>query len=250
MDETLRAVVTGASSGIGAATARSLVAAGWRVLAVARRAERLEALAEQTGCETLAADLTDPGDVARLARAATAAPLHALVDNAGGAFSTASVEDGDPQDWRRAFEVNVLATLRVTQALLPALRASGRGDVLVMSSTAARTPYPGGAEYVAAKHAESVIAQTLRLELVGQPVRVIEIAPGMVKTEEFTLNRTGGNRAATDAVYAGVAQPLLAQDVADAVTWALTRPHHVNVDLMVIRPRAQAAAHLVARERT
>ena len=248
MDETLRAVVTGASSGIGAATVRSLTATGWQVLAVARRAERLEALAAETGCEVLAADLTDEGDVARLAAAATAAPLHALVDNAGGAFSTDTVEDGDPQDWRRAFEVNVLATLRVTQALLPALRASGRGDVLVMSSTAARTPYPGGGEYVAAKHAESVIAQTLRLELVGQPVRVIEIAPGMVKTDEFTLNRTGGDRAAADAVYAGVAQPLVAEDVADAVTWALTRPHHVNVDLMVIRPRAQAAAHLVARE--
>lgn len=248
MDEPLRAVVTGASSGIGAATVRSLRAAGWQVLATARRADRLEALAEQTGCDVLAADLTDDDGVARLAAAATAAPLHALVDNAGGSFSTATVEAGDPAAWRRAFEINVMATLRVTQALLPALRASGRGDVLVMSSTAARTPYPGGAEYVAAKHAESVIAQTLRLELVGQPVRVIEIAPGMVRTEEFTLNRTGGDRAATDAVYAGVAQPLLAEDVADAATWALTRPHHVNVDLMVIRPRAQAAAHLVARD--
>ena len=246
VDDNLRAVVTGASSGIGAATVRRLRADGWSVLAVARRAERLEALAAETGCEVCVADVTRPDDVARVA--AAAGECHALVNNAGGAVGADRVEDGDPADWQAMFDVNVLATLRVTQALLPALRASGRGDVLVMSSTAARTPYEGGGGYVAAKHAESVIAQTLRLELVGEPVRVIEIAPGMVATEEFSLKRMRGDRAKADAVYAGVREPLTAEDVADCVSWTLSRPHHVNVDLLVVRPRAQAAQHRVARE--
>ena len=241
-----RAVVTGASSGIGAATVRRLRGQGWSVLAVARRADRLEALAAETGCEVCVADVTKPDDVARLA--AAAGQVHALVNNAGGAIGTESVEDADPADWQAMFDVNVLATLRVTQALLPALRATGRGDVLVMSSTAARTPYEGGGGYVAAKHAESVIAQTLRLELLGEPVRVIEIAPGMVATEEFSRNRMRGDQARADAVYAGVREPLTAEDVADCVVWTLTRPHHVNVDLLVVRPRAQAAQHRVARE--
>lgn len=249
MSQTLRAVVTGASSGIGAATTRRLRAQGWDVLAVARRQDRLAALAAETGCEVLVADLTDPDAAGRVLAAATArGPVHALVNNAGAAFGADTVEDSDPGQWRAMFELNVVATLRLTQALLPALRASGRGDVLVMSSTAARTAYERGGGYVAAKHAESVIAQTLRLELVGQPVRVIEVAPGMVRTEEFALNRTGGDQARADAVYAGVAQPLTADDVADCVGWALSRPHHVNVDLIVVRPRAQAAQHLVARE--
>jgi NADP-dependent 3-hydroxy acid dehydrogenase YdfG len=244
--EALRAVVTGASSGIGAATVRRLRADGWQVLAVARREDRLAALAEETGCEVLVADLTDPASPARIAEAAGS--VHALVNNAGGALGADRVEDGDPADWAQMFEINVLATLRVTQALLPALRASGRGDVLVLTSTAARTAYEGGGGYVAAKHAESVIAQTLRLELVGEPVRVLEVAPGMVRTEEFTLNRMRGDQARADAVYAGVREPLTAEDVADCLAWVLSRPHHVNVDLLVVRPLAQAAQHLVARE--
>lgn len=248
VDGRLRAVVTGASSGIGAATVRRLTGDGWSVLAVARRADRLSALAEETACDVLVADVTDPADVARLSRSVDeTGPLHAVVNNAGGAFGAETVADGDPADWRAMFEVNVLGTLQVTQALLPALRASGRGDVLVLTSTAGYTPYEGGGGYVAAKHAEKVVAQTLRLELVGEPVRVIEVAPGMVRTEEFSLNRNRGDVERAEAVYAGVAEPLTAADVADCVAWTLSRPHHVNVDLLVVRPRAQAAAHRVAR---
>ncbi|WP_298460665.1 SDR family NAD(P)-dependent oxidoreductase [uncultured Cellulomonas sp.] len=244
----LRAVVTGASSGIGAATVRRLRAEGWDVVAVARRADRLRALADETGADTVVADVTSDDDVARLVDAVTSGgPVHALVNNAGGALGTDPVERGSLDDWRAMYDVNVLGTLRVTQGLLPALRATGRGDVVVLTSTAAHDTYPGGGGYVAAKHAERQIATTLRLELVGEPVRVIEIAPGMVRTEEFSLTRFGGDQARADAVYAGVDEPLVAQDVADAVVWTLTRPHHVNVDSMIIRPRAQASNTLVAR---
>lgn len=243
-----RALVTGASSGIGAATVRRLAADGWDVVATARREDRLAALAEETGAAVVAADLTDEDDVAALAASVRAGgPLHALVNNAGGALGADPVESGSVEDWRRMYEINVLSTLRLTQALLPDLRASGAGDVLVVSSTAALDTYPGGGGYVAAKHAERVIATTLRLELVGQPVRVIEIAPGMVRTEEFSLNRLGDEEAAAK-VYEGVAEPLVAEDVADAIAWTLSRPHHVNVDLMVLRPRAQASNTVVARE--
>ncbi|WP_407342288.1 SDR family NAD(P)-dependent oxidoreductase [Pengzhenrongella phosphoraccumulans] len=245
---TLRAVVTGASSGIGAATTRQLRALGWDVVAVARRADRLAALAAETGAVALVADVTDDDDVARLATTVTAqGPVHAVVNVAGGAVGASSVETASIDDWRAMFEVNVLGTLRVTRALLPALRASGRGDVVVLTSTAAHDTYPGGGGYVAAKHAERQIATTLRLELIGQPIRVIEIAPGMVRTEEFSLNRFGGNAAKADAVYAGVDAPLTGDDVADAIVWTLTRPHHVNIDQMVIRPRAQVSNTQVAR---
>ncbi|NLE70688.1 MAG: SDR family oxidoreductase [Actinomycetales bacterium] len=244
----LRAVVTGASSGIGAATVRRLRAEGWEVLAVARRAERLAALAAETGAETLVVDVTSDDDVARLAEAASAAPLHAVVNNAGGALGLDPVAEGSLAEWRAMYEVNVLGTLRVTQALLPHLRASGRGDVVLLTSTAGHGTYPGGGGYVAAKHAERTIAETLRLELVGEPVRVIEVAPGMVATEEFSLVRFRGDRARAEAVYAGVTEPLTADDVADAIAWCLTRPHHVNVDSMVLRPRAQASNTVVARD--
>ncbi len=243
-----RALVTGASSGIGAATVRRLRADGWDVVATARRADRLADLARETGCTTVPADLTDEDDVAALVAAVReGGPLHSLVNNAGGAIGVDSVEDGRVEDWRAMYEINVLSTLRLSQALLADLRASGAGDVLVVSSTAALDTYPGGGGYAAAKHAERVIATTLRLELVGQPVRVIEIAPGMVRTEEFSLNRLGDPEAAA-RVYEGVAEPLVAEDVADAVGWALSRPHHVNVDLLVLRPRAQASNTVVARE--
>ncbi len=247
-EQGLRAVVTGASSGIGAATVRRLRGEGWDVVAVARRAARLAALAQETGCEVVVADVTRDDDVARLAGAVTSGgPVHALVNNAGGALGTDPVESGSPDDWRSMYEVNVLGTLRMTQALLPALRDTGRGDVVVLTSTAAHGTYPGGGGYVAAKHAERQVATTLRLELVGQPVRVIEIAPGMVHTEEFSLTRFRGDQARADAVYAGVDAPLVADDVADAIVWTLTRPHHVNIDLLVVRPRAQASNTLVAR---
>jgi NADP-dependent 3-hydroxy acid dehydrogenase YdfG len=244
-----RALVTGASTGIGAATVRRLRAEGWQVLATARRADRLAALAAETGCETFPADLTDADAVAALAEHVRATgPLRSLVNNAGGALGTDPVATGKVEEWARMYEINVLTTLRLTQALLPHLRADGGGDVLVLTSTAAHDTYPGGGGYAAAKHAERMIPATLRLELVGQPVRVIEIAPGMVRTEEFSLNRLHGDADAAAKVYAGVAEPLVAADVADAVVWALTRPAHVNIDQLVIRPRAQASNTVVARE--
>ncbi|WP_127128423.1 SDR family oxidoreductase [Georgenia sp. SYP-B2076] len=246
---TPRALVTGASTGIGAATVRRLRAEGWDVLATARRTDRLAALAAETGCATHPADLTSPDDVAALAEHVRGTgPLRALVNNAGGAIGADPVEAGRAEDWQRMYEINVLTTLRLTQALLPTLRADGGGDVVVVTSTAAHDTYPGGAGYAAAKHAERMIPATLRLELVGQPIRVVEIAPGMVRTEEFSLNRLHGDADAAANVYAGVAEPLVADDVADAIVWTLTRPAHVNIDSLVIRPRAQASNTLVARE--
>ncbi|MFE3765256.1 SDR family NAD(P)-dependent oxidoreductase [Streptomyces sp. NPDC059104] len=248
---TRTAVVTGASSGIGAATARQLAAAGYHVVLTARRKDRIE---------TLAGDLTDAGyeatahalDVTdRAAVDAFAASLDrcdVLVNNAGGAIGAEPVATGDPADWRTMYEVNVIGTLNVTQALLPALTASGDGTVVVLSSTAAHAAYEGGAGYVAAKNGARVLAETLRLEIVGQPVRVIEIAPGMVKTEEFAKTRFRGDAAKAEKVYEGVAEPLSADDVADTVTWAVTRPSHVNIDLLVVRPRAQASNTKVHRE--
>lgn len=247
-ENTPRAVVTGASSGIGRATVHLLRGLGWDVLATARRAERLAELAARTGCETVAADLTDPAGVDAVAARAGTGPVRALVNVAGGALGADPVEQGRPEDWLAMYETNVLSTLRLTQRLLPALRADGGGDALFVTSTAAHGTYPGGAGYTAAKHAERMIPATLRLELVGQPVRVIEIAPGMVRTEEFSLNRYHGDAEAAARVYAGVAEPLTAEDVADVIVWTLTRPPHVNVDLLVVRPRAQASNTLVARE--
>ncbi len=249
MSETpvLRAVVTGASSGIGAATVRRLRAEGWDVVAVARRADRLEALAAETGAEAFAADLTSDEDVARLAAHVEASGgLTSLVNNAGGALGLDPVAEADVDDWRRMYEINVLGTLRVTKALLPALTASGRGDVLVVTSTAAIGPYEGGAGYTGAKHAERMLTTTLRLELIGEPVRVIDIAPGAVATEEFSLVRFGGDAERAAKVYEGY-QPLLAEDVADVIAFALTRPHHVNIDTLVVRPRAQVSNTQIAR---
>ena len=239
------AVVTGASSGIGAATARRLAAEGLQVVIGARRMDRLEPLAASIGARALPLDVTDPASVEAFAGALDRVDV--LVNNAGGAFDAAPVADADLDSWAQSYEVNVLGTVRLTKALLPALRASGAGDVLFVSSTAALVSYEGGASYTAAKHGVHTLAQTLRLELNGEPVRVMEIAPGMVRTEEFTVNRLGSAEAA-DAVYRGVREPLVAEDVADCIAWALTRPHHVNVDLMVVRPLAQAAQHKVARE--
>ncbi|OKH97402.1 oxidoreductase [Streptomyces sp. CB02923] len=247
---TRTAVVTGASSGIGAATARRLAAEGYRLVLAARREDRIEALAaELPGAEAHRLDVTD-----RTAVDAFAARLRerhdsvdVLVNNAGGALGADPVATGDPADWRTMYEVNVLGVLNVTQALLPALTASGDGTVVVVSSTAGHGTYEGGGGYVAAKHGAHVIAETLRLELCGEPVRVIEIAPGMVKTDEFATTRFRGDAAKAAKVYAGVAEPLTADDVADTVGWAVTRPAHVNVDLLVVRPRAQASNSKVHR---
>lgn len=243
----LRAVVTGASSGIGAATVRRLRAEGWDVVAAARRADRLAGLAEETGALAVATDVTSDDDVARLAEAAAArGPVHAVVNVAGGALGLDPVESGAVADWRWMYEVNVLGTVRVTSTLLPDLEA-GRGTIVVISSTAGLGVYEGGGGYTAAKHAETAIAETLRLELCGRPIRVIEIDPGMVRTEEFSLVRFGGDRQRAEQVYAGVAEPLVAEDIADCVAWCVTRPHHVNVDRLVVRPLAQAANHKVHR---
>jgi len=170
-----------------------------------------------------------------------------LVNNAGGAFDALPVAAADLDSWTRSYEVNVLGTVRLTKALLPALRAAGGGDVVFVSSTAALVSYEGGASYTAAKHGVHTLAETLRLELNGEPVRVMEIAPGMVRTEEFSLNRLG-DPARADAIYAGVREPLVADDIADCIAWTATRPQHVNVDRLVVRPIAQAAQHKVARE--
>lgn len=241
-----RAVVTGASSGIGAATVRRLRADGWDVLATARRAGLLDELAAETGAQAFIADVTVDEDVARLAAHVEATGgLDALVNNAGGAFGLDPVEHADIDQWRRMYELNVLGTLRVTQALLPLLRASGEGDVLVLTSTAAHGPYEGGAGYTGAKHAERMLATTLRWELAGEPLRVIEIAPGAVATD-FSLVRFDGDAERAAAVYEGY-QPLVADDVADTIAWALSRPPHVNIDLLVVRPRAQASNTKTAR---
>ncbi|RYJ05953.1 MAG: SDR family NAD(P)-dependent oxidoreductase [Actinomycetales bacterium] len=241
------AVVTGASSGIGAASARSLAAAGYTVICAARRADRIEALAAEIGGRAVVCDVTDADQVAALAEA-VGPTLDLLVNNAGGAVGLDPVEKADPDDWRDMFETNVLGTLRVTRALLPALEASGAGTVLNVGSTAGRIAYEGGGGYTAAKHGVAVMTETLRLELVGRPVRVCEVAPGMVRTDEFALTRFDGDQARADAVYAGVKEPLVADDVADVITWIATRPQHVNVDLVVVKPLAQAAQHKVHRE--
>jgi NADP-dependent 3-hydroxy acid dehydrogenase YdfG len=247
------AVVTGASSGIGAATAARLAApgVGYHVVLAARRAGRLDEVAariEAAGGSARAQvlDVTDRAAVFAFASSLDRCDL--LVNNAGGALGTETVAESDPADWRAMFESNVLGTLNVTQALLPKLIASGDGTIVVLSSTAGLVAYEGGGGYVAAKHGEHAIAATLRLELCGQPVRVIEVAPGMVATEEFALNRYRGDAASAAAVYEGVSKPLTAGDIADTITWAVTRPSHVNLDLLVIRPRAQAAQHKVHRE--
>ncbi|MGC5615904.1 SDR family NAD(P)-dependent oxidoreductase [Georgenia sp. Z1491] len=244
-----RALVTGASSGIGRATAQHLARAGYRVVATARRADRLATLADEISCDTFVADLTVQADVDALADHVIAGgPLTSLVNNAGGAVGADRVEDGDPADWARMYDLNVLTTLRVTRALLPHLRADGGGDVLVVTSTAATGTYPGGAGYTGAKHAARMIVDTLRLELMGEPIRVLDIQPGLVATPEFSVNRYRGDVEAAAKVYEGVAEPLTADDVADVITFALTRPHHVNLDSIVIRPRAQATHTLLHRE--
>lgn len=242
-----RVLVTGASSGIGAATVRRLQADGWSVVAVARRGDRLATLARETGAEAVVADITSDDDVARLAaHLGATGGLDAVVNNAGGALGLDPVEDADVAGWRRMYEVNVLGTLRVTKAVLPLLRAAGDADVVTVTSTAAHGPYEGGAGYTGAKHAERMLVTTLRWELVGEPIRVVEIAPGIVATEEFSLVRFGGDAERAAEIYEGY-QPLTAEDVADAIAWALSRPPHVNVDLLVVRPRAQANNTTVAR---
>lgn len=229
----------------------ALAASGWTVLGAARRADRLAELASETGCATAVCDVTSAADVAALVQQATelfGGTLDAVVNIAGGAFGVDPVATADLEKWRRMYDLNVLGTTRVTQALLPLLRANGASSIVLLTSTAAQAAYPGGGGYNVSKAGEHMVAGALRLELVGEPIRVIEIAPGMVHTEEFSRVRLG-DQAAADAVYEGVVHPLTAEDVADVVAYSLTLPAHVNLDLVTIRPVAQASNYHVARNK-
>jgi NADP-dependent 3-hydroxy acid dehydrogenase YdfG len=232
------AIVTGASSGIGAATARHLADAGFRVVLGARRLDRLSELADSIGGVALSLDVTDPSSVSSFVSAA--GPARVLVNNAGGARGLATVAEADEDHWRWMWETNVLGTLRLTKALLPGLISSGDGHLVTITSIAATEVYDNGAGYTSAKHAQSALHRTLRGELLGQPVRVTEVLPGMVETE-FSLVRFDGDESRAATVYDGL-EPLTADDVAEVVTFAVTRPAHVNLDQIVMKPRAQASA--------
>jgi NADP-dependent 3-hydroxy acid dehydrogenase YdfG len=238
------AAVTGASSGIGRATARALAGDGFRVVLGARRLDPLEEVAAEVGGEAIALDVTDPGSVEEFA--ARLPRCDVLVNNAGGALGLAPIAAADEEQWRTMYEANVLGTMRMTRALLPRLVGSGDGHLVAVTSIAGFESYRGGGGYIAAKHAQRSMLRNLRLELLGEPVRITEIAPGMVETE-FSLVRFGGDREVADRVYAGM-EPLSATDVAECIRWALAQPPHVNVDEIVVRPRDQALATEVHRE--
>jgi hypothetical protein len=237
------AVVTGASAGIGAATARGLAAAGWSVAVGARREDRIAALAAEIGGRGLPLDVTDAASVERFA--AQVPELRLLVNNAGAAFGTDKIEEAVDERWMAMFETNVLGVLRMTRALLPALLASGDGHVVNLGSIAGFETYAGGAGYTASKHALRALTHTLRLELLGRPVRVTDISPGLVETE-FSNVRFFGDTGRAKAVYRGL-DPLTPEDIAECVVWAAGRPSHVNIDEIVVRPRDQATATLIHR---
>jgi len=241
---TRTAVITGASSGIGAATARALAADGFEVVLGARRLDRVEALAVELGGRALHLDVADAesvrGFVTQIER------CDVLVNNAGGALGLAPVGAAEEEQWRQMFEANVLGTMRMTRELLPKLIDSGDGHVVGVTSIAAFEAYRGGAGYTAAKHAQRSLLRVLRLELLGEPVRVTDVAPGMVETE-FSLVRFGGDEQAAARVYEGMT-PLRAEDVAECIRWAVAQPSHVNIDEIVLRPRDQATATEVHRQ--
>lgn len=243
------AVVTGASSGIGRETARRLTHEGWTVYAVARRTERLEELAEATGAIPHPLDVTDARAVGELAERVIQeqGTVDALVNVSGGAIGTDTVAEGKTQDWATMYQLNVLGTLNMVQAFLPSLRANGEGSILNLTSTAAEAAYEGGGGYNAAKSGQRALTQALRLEEAENNIRVIELSPGLVHTEEFSLNRLGGDRQAAENVYRGVEKPLTADDVARIAVFSLTLPHHVNLDQITVRPVAQAAQHKLIR---
>jgi len=248
----MTALVTGASTGIGEATVRHFRAAGWEVIAVARRRDRLERLAAETGCDYYAADLTQPAQLAELeAFVAARGDLTTLVNNAGGARGTDSIEAGDPDDWRWMFEINVIATQQVIAHLLPQLRASarrrGHADIVTVTSTAGHVAYRGGGGYNAAKFAEHALVDVLRQELIGEPIRVIEVAPGMVQSDEFSLNRFDGDAGRAAKVYENIARPLAPDDVAAAILQAVELPPHVDIELVKVKPVAQYNSYLTAR---
>ncbi|TVT25726.1 SDR family oxidoreductase [Amycolatopsis acidiphila] len=229
------AVITGASAGIGEATARALAAAGFHVVLGARRLDRLEKLAAELSGTAHSLDVTDPASVAAFVQRIP--ECHVLVNNAGGARGLERVVDADEDNWRWMWETNVLGTLRLTKALLPKLISSGDGHVITVTSIAGHEVYDGGSGYTAAKHAQAALHQTLRSEHLGDPVRITEIIPGMVETD-FSANRFGGDTERAAKVYQGVT-PLSPQDVAEVIAFAATRPSHVNLDSIVLKPRAQ-----------
>jgi hypothetical protein len=238
------AVITGASSGIGAATARRLAVDGWTVTIGARRAERLESLSKDIGAKALPLDVTSTDSVDAFAAEVDECSL--LVCCAGGALGLDPIEDADEADWAAMWESNVMGTFRVVKRLLPTLLASGDGQVTLIGSIAGFDPYPGGGGYNAAKHAVRALRDVLRLELLGRPIRVTEIVPGMVAETEFALVRFRGDGERAAAVYEGVT-PLTADDVADCVAWVGSRPSRVNIDRMVVKPRDQADARTIHR---
>jgi NADP-dependent 3-hydroxy acid dehydrogenase YdfG len=243
------AVITGASSGIGAATATLLAENGYHVIAGARRRDRLDALAASNeNIEAVELDVTDQSSVDVLASQLRGKPVAVLINCAGGAFDAASVADADPEIWKKTYDVNVVGSVRMVKAITPLMSAHGRGHIVIISSTAGHRSYENGGSYVAAKFAETSLVETLRLELNGQPIRVTEIAPGMVKTDEFAKVRFNGDVDRAAKVYEGVTRPLTAADVAESIRWSVMLPDHFNVDSMTIRPIAQAAQHKVYRQ--
>ena len=243
------AVVTGASTGIGEATVRRLRESGWTVYAVARRAERLEELARETGASAAPTDITDQAQVDALRDRVLGEQdtVDAILNISGGARGTDTVADAKDEDWQWMYDVNVMGTLRVVRAFLPTLRANGEGTVLNLTSIAAQRAYEGGAGYNAAKYAERAMTEALRLEEAEHNVRVVEVAPGLVHTPEFSLMRLGGDQAAADKIYAGVEKPLSGQDVAEVCAFAVELPHHVDLDTITVKPVAQAAPHKMIR---
>jgi NADP-dependent 3-hydroxy acid dehydrogenase YdfG len=237
------AIVTGASAGIGEATARQLAAAGFHVILGARRVDRLQAIAAEIGGTARPLDVTDADSVMAFCDQIQA--CHVLVNNAGGARGLEPVAAADEDHWRWMWEANVLGTLRMTKALLPKLIESGDGHVVTVTSVAAEAIYDNGAGYTSAKHAQGALHRTLRGEHLGQPVRFTEILPGLVQTD-FSANRFGGDTERAATVYAGLT-PLTADDVADVIVFAVTRPSHVNIDEIVLKPRAQASPSRVHR---
>ena len=243
------AVITGASSGIGAATATLLAENGYHVIAGARRKDRLNALAASNeNIEAVELDVTDQSSVDALASQLRGKPVAVLINCAGGAFDASSVADADPEIWKKTFDVNVVGSVRMVKAITPLMSTHGRGHIVIISSTAGHRSYENGGSYVAAKFAETSLVETLRLELNGQPIRVTEIAPGMVKTDEFAKVRFNGDVDRAAKVYEGVTRPLTAADVAESIRWSVMLPDHFNVDSMTIRPIAQAAQHKVYRQ--
>jgi len=240
------AIVTGASSGIGAATVRALADSGFDVIACARRVDRLESLAKENSSITAHhLDITDQTSVDQLVLDCADRKVSILINCAGGAFDGSSVIDSDPEIWRKTYDLNVVGTVRMVKAFAPLMQ--DQGHIVIISSTAGHAAYENGGSYVAAKHGETALARTLRLELNGLPIRVTEIAPGMVKTEEFAKVRFSGDSERAAKVYEGVKSPLTAEDVAEAIRWSVMLPEHFNIDSMVIRPVAQAAQHKVHR---